>query len=264
MSNSRLGDALPSYKKPPVNEVVFGMQFNTPENFYIPHIGILWDKFRSDYPVLNHAPTITSSKGQIKIDAATGVPIPRVWFINNSDDELVQFQVDRFYFNWRHRKSDYPRYEFLKEKFVTVLTNVNSFFNEFNFGNIDPTEFELTYINHIPKGEGWDSFDELPNIFSDFNWTFKEERFLPNPQKISWSTEFLLPSDMGRLLVTLKLAVRADDKNPLLVLELKSLGSIETNSKEEIIDWFNISREWIVRGFTDITTPSIQKIWEIE
>lgn len=260
--SSSLG-TLPSYRKPPVNEVVFGLRFNTPNNLYIPHIGLLWDKFRTDYPLISHASPVTSAKGEIKVDSVTGLPIPRVWFINESDDQLVQFQVDRFYFNWRHRHKDYPRYDYIKNKFIIALNNIITFFKEFNFGDLEPTEFELTYINHIPKGAGWYSIDDLPKIFPDFAWNDMKERFLPKPQKTSWHVDFLLPDDQGHLLISLKHAIRTEDKAPLLVLELKALGFVESPDKEAIFKWFDLAREWIVRGFTDITTPEMHKIWEL-
>jgi hypothetical protein len=89
---------LPSYKNPPVNEVVCGLRFDTPEKLRIPHIGFLWDKFRADYPIIQHAPpiAIASAKGEILVDQAIGMPLPRVWFINKSDDQLVQFQLTDF------------------------------------------------------------------------------------------------------------------------------------------------------------------------
>jgi len=93
-------DPLPSYKKPPINEVVCGVRFNASDRLYIPHIGLLWNKFRGDYPHLQHVPPLAARTGQLLIDLATGVPIPRVWFINEADDELIQFQSDGFYLNW--------------------------------------------------------------------------------------------------------------------------------------------------------------------
>jgi uncharacterized protein (TIGR04255 family) len=47
---------LPSYDNPPVNEVVCGMRFYTPDKLRIPHIGLLWDKFRNEYPIIKHPP----------------------------------------------------------------------------------------------------------------------------------------------------------------------------------------------------------------
>jgi len=65
--------ALPSYKNLPVNEVVCGVRFNTSDKLLIPHIGFLWEKFRADYPIIQHVPPIASAKGEIMVDWATGM-----------------------------------------------------------------------------------------------------------------------------------------------------------------------------------------------
>lgn len=255
---------LPDYKNPPVNEVVCGLRFDPSDQLRIPHIGILWDKLRTDYPIIQHVPPISSTKGEILLDSATGMPLPRVWFISKSDDQLVQFQPDRFYFNWRRRQKEYPRYENVIKNFESVLNTIKHFFKEFDLGALNPVDYELSYINHIPKGEGWNTIDDLPGIFSDFVWNQNKKRFLPNPDKVAWQTSFALPDKKGQLIVNLKQAIRTEDKIPLLVLELKAVGIGESADKGSIRDWFDLSHEWIVKGFTDLTTPEIQKIWERE
>lgn len=256
--------ALPSYKKPPVNEVVCGMRFHTPDKLRIPHIGLLWNKFRADYPRIQHAPPIASAKGELQIDQITGLPIPRVMFINETDDQLVQFQFDRFYFNWRRKKSDYPRYPHVIKHFESVLNTIESFFRESKIGDLNPIEYELSYINHIPKGEGWDTIDDIPRIFSDFVWVQRTDRFLPNPTNIVWKTEFPMQEKKGHLAVTLNQATRIEDKVSLFVLELNVRGFDESANKKDFRKWFDVAHEWIVRGFTDITTSEVHQIWERE
>ncbi len=263
-SKSFSSSALPIFKTPPVNEVVCGMRFHTPDNFRITHIGCLWEKFRSNYPIIQHAAPIASATGELVIDQTTGVPLPRVWFINEGEDQLVQFQVDRFYFNWRRRQGEYPRYSHVIKNFESVLNTVEEFFNKFELGGIKPIEYELSYINHIVMNREWETIDDLPKIFSDFVWKQKKGRFLPNPKKISWQTEFPLPDNKGHLVVTLKSAIRTEDKVPLFVLELTTRGISELTNKEAIREWFDVAHEWIVRGFTDLTTPKVHKIWEKE
>ncbi|GAN32695.1 MAG: TIGR04255 family protein [Candidatus Brocadia sp. AMX2] len=215
--SSFLSGALPSYKNPPVNEVVCGMRFQVPDKLRIPHIGFLWDKLRADYPIIQHAQPITSVKGGIWLDEATGLPLPRVWFINKSDDQLVQFQLDRFYFNWRRRQNNYPRYDYVIRNFESVLNTIVNFFGEFELGELKPIEYELSYINHIPKGQGWNTINDLPGIFLDFVWKQTKARFLTNPEKVAWQTEFPLPEKKGHLIVNLKQSIRTEDKVPLFV-----------------------------------------------
>ena len=258
-SNSSV--ALPSFRKPPVTEVFCGLRLQ-PVNFLIPHTGLLWDKFRNDYPNIQHAEPLGTDKGLLSIDRKTGLPIPRVWFINESDDQLVQFQVDYFYFNWRRRKDDYPRYPHVIKHFESALNILYSFSKEFELGDINPIEYELSYINHIPKGGGWDTIEDLQKIFSDFVWVGSKKRFLPNPNKIAWTAEFPLQEKMGSLRINLKQAIRNEDNVPLFVLELKAKGIDESAKKNDFRKWFDVAHEGIVKGFTDITTPEAHKIWE--
>lgn len=249
---------LPSYKNPPVNEVVCGMRFDTPDKLRIPHIGLLWDKFRQEYPIVQHASPIAAVQGEIPVDNTTGLPLPRVWFINKRDDQLIQFQFDRFYFNWRRRQNHYPRYSHVIKNFENVLNTVVGFFNEFELGELKPIECELSYVNHIPKDQ------DLSKIFLDFIWRQITGRFLPNPVNIAWQTSFLLPENKGRLNVSLIEAIRTDDKTPIFLLELRTRGLSESTSEKAIREWFDVAHEWIVRGFTDLTTPEAHRLWERE
>ena len=256
---------LPSYKRPPVNEVVCGVRFNIPESLRIPHVGLLWDKFRQEYPNIQHASPIAGAKGEIPVDNSTGLPLQRVWFINETGDQLIQFQFDRFYFNWRRKQDVYPRYPHVIKQFEKVLNIVEAFFDEFGLGELKPIECELSYINHIPKGEGWNTIEDLSKIFPDFVWRQTTGRFLTNPVNVAWQSAFLLPGEKGRLNVSLRQATRTDDKAPLFVLELKAFGLGEATTRADILEWFDIAREWIVRGFTDLTALDIQEsVWERE
>lgn len=263
-SVANLTGTLPSYRNPPVNEVVCGMRFHTPDKFRITHIGLLWNKFRSDYAVIQHAPPVVSVQGEIIVDTQSGIPLPRVWFINETDDQLVQFQVDRFYFNWRRRGGVYPRYPHVIKNFESVWDTIVNFFNEFELGEVNPIECELSYINHIPRGQGWNTVDDLPKIFSDFGWKQTTGRFLPNPVNVAWQIGFPLQETMGHLIINLKQTKRTEDKVPLFVLELTARGFCESTEKSAIRQWFDVAHEWIVRGFTDVTTPEVQKLWERE
>jgi uncharacterized protein (TIGR04255 family) len=263
--NSSSTGALPSYETPPVNEVVCGMRFHPLDKLRIPHIGLLWDKFRQEYSIIQHASPIVGAKGDIPVDNATGLPLPRVWFISKSDDQLIQFQSDRFYFNWRRRQNVYPRYSYVIKNFEYVVDTIGKFFDEFELGKLKPIEYELSYINHMPKGQEWNTIDDLPGIFSDFIWGQITGRFLPNPENVAWQANFLLPEKKGLLAVNLKQALRSEDKLPLLVLELTVRGAGDSTDKNTIREWFDVAHEWIVRGFTDLTTSKVQKVfWKRE
>ncbi|MGE5305352.1 MAG: TIGR04255 family protein, partial [Alphaproteobacteria bacterium] len=208
---------LPSYKQPPVDEVACGIRFEPLPQLKVPHIGVLWEKFRQEYPVTQHATPI-STDTSLLVDETTGVPLPRVWFISKGDNELVQFQLDRFYYNWRCRAGVYPRYPFVIEKFETAKRRLDELTEELQLGAIKTVECELTYINHIPKGQGWETIEDLPMLMHDFMWQQQKHSFLPTPANLAWQTRFPLPDDNGWLNVKLNQAKRKVDGLPLLIL----------------------------------------------
>jgi uncharacterized protein (TIGR04255 family) len=262
--NSTSGNPLPSYKRPPVDEVVCGFRFERLRELRVPHIGLLWEKFRSEYPTVQHAVPIASDNS-LPVDELTGIPLPRVWFISKADSQLIQFQLDRLYYNWRHRGDDYPRYPAIIKNFENAKKHLETFAKESELGPIKPLECELTYINHIPIGQAWERIDDLPNVIGDFTWRKEQDRFLPHPTNIAWQVRFELPEKKGWLNVKLNQATRKLDGVPSLILELTARGSGEDKTTKGMHEWFDLAHEWIVRGFTDLTQKQIQeKIWKRE
>ena len=47
-------------------------------------------------------------------------PLPRCWFLNDTETRLIQLQADRFIHNWRKvtGKEEYPRYEAIRDEFI--------------------------------------------------------------------------------------------------------------------------------------------------
>lgn len=271
-SNSEVssGKALPSFENPPVIEVVCGILFKSLDDFSLPYIGQLWEKFKPDYPSCQEAPPLMAKIEQFgelpptEIEFATDLPIPRVWFVHEHGNAVIQIQRDRFLYNWRKAKHDdeYPRYETVKELFRRHLSTFKSFLDEASLGGIIPRQYEMTYINHIPQGEGWNSDEEAAKVFPDFAWRSKRGRFLPNPEAVNIQTNFPLPEKMGRLHATIRTANRRSDSRPMLMLELTARGMPKDASVEKMWQWFDLAREWIVRGFADLTGEEIQeKVW---
>ncbi len=254
---------LPSFRNPPINEVVCGIKFEVLRNFKLPHFGLFWDSVRKTFPLTEHAPTLGG--GILNVDEATGLPIPRVWLINRMEDRLIQIQNDMFYCNWRDRgkKKSYPRYNTLIQQFRKNFSLFDKFIDEYQLGPLKPTDCELTYINYLPEGSGWSTAAHFGKIFPDFMWRSNIQRFLPLPDQITWRSVFSLPENKGDLEVKLQPGVRKIDETPVLVLELRARGLGPDKSLNAVWDWFSTAHEWIVRGFADITGPEIQEeIWK--
>jgi uncharacterized protein (TIGR04255 family) len=213
---------------------------------------------------VHHAAPI-SNDASILVDETTGIPLPRVWFISKADNELIQFQPDRLYYNWRHRGDDYPRYPSIIKNFEKAKLHLEAFTSEMKLGTIKPVDCELTYINHILQGQGWDSINDLPKVISDFSWQKDKHNFLPNPTNVAWQVRFELPDNKGWLNVKLNQATRKTDNVPSLILDLSAKGLGDEKSGKAMRNWFDLAHDWIVRGFTELTAKEIQKtFWKRE
>ena len=215
----------PLYQNPPVDEVTCGCQFQPLERLKVPHMGLLWDRFRKEFPTADHAPPIVSEAGMPVIDR-TGLPWPRVWFINQTESRLIQFQPDRLHFNWRRREGEptYPHYPEMIDRFMESFAVLEKFVAELGLGVIQPVVYEMTYINHMAQGAGWETIDDLPKVFRDFSWTKDENRYLPRPANVSWQAAFELPDGGGRFSAKLNQAKRSADSPMFLLLELTARG----------------------------------------
>ena len=257
--------SLPNYSNPPVIEVVCGIRFKKIEKFKVPHLGLFWQQIREAFPVCQHAPPLGFSPEQIDLSNGFPFPLPRIWFINEQKNGLIQLQNDRFHYNWRKIQQDesYPRYQTVINAFTNNLAIFQKYLQDENLGKFEPIECELTYLNHIFKGEGWESVTDLNQIVPDYNWFSKEKEFLPEPINIGWRTTFVLPEDRGRLVVKFDQGNRKVDNYPVFILNFTAQGLGADKSMDSIWSWFELAHEWIVRGFTDLTHPEIQKtIWD--
>lgn len=253
---------LPSFKKPPINEVVFGCQFEQLKDIKVTHFGDLWNRLKQDFPKVEHALPIANAEGLVPEDQETGLPFVRTWFINNSDSRLIQFQPDRFYYNWRKKEgeSEYPRFEEVFGCFERYFKILGCFVAENNLGVFAPKVWELTYTNHISV----DQSHSLSEIFKDLHWTLGRDRFLPTPSNPVWAATFNMPHEAGSLVVKFGNGRVQGEERKVQVLELAARGFVEDSSDRAREDWFSLAREWIVRGFTDLTSDEAHRFWERE
>ncbi|MEW6380759.1 MAG: TIGR04255 family protein [bacterium] len=249
-------DDLPKYRNPPVVEVALGVFFEDIKSMKLPHSGVFWQKIRKEFPRVTHADPLG-----ILEDDITKLPLPRVWFINEHETNLIQYQTNCFFFNWRKIPfaEKYPRYSTVKKAFERYHNLFIEFLHENNMGKISYKQCELTYVNHIPKDNIWNSPADINQIMRDIIWTKNENRFLPEPKSIQWFSIFSLPDDFGELKISLKHGKRISDDYPLFILEISAKGLGGDRTPERISEWFDLAHEWIVNAFADITSDDMQK-----
>ncbi len=85
---------------------------------------------------------------------------------------------------------------------------------------------------------------------------------LKEPERVNCRISFNLPDKLGRLYATIQTgSVRGSEKKPVIVFDLTVRG-MTNQSLPNMKDWFDLAHEWIVKGFTDLTSAKAQnEVW---
>jgi uncharacterized protein (TIGR04255 family) len=165
------------YERPPIVEVVAAVTFDRlPENALV-HFGLFWEsKLAEAFPrVEERAPYVPPVERfgtetlapQVTFFSEGEFPSPRLWFLNEAGDELLQLQRNWFACNWRKVEagSSYSHWPTRRKSFKVWFGALSDYVDEAGLGTISPTQCEVTYINHILAGETWKTHGEVAKIF---------------------------------------------------------------------------------------------------
>lgn len=268
--------SLPDFEDPPVTEVALAVQFEPLSALRTPQIGLIWNKFREQFPrIEEHAPlgrmverfgVVGPPKPEIRLEMTRKPPVPRCWFLNESGTELIQVQQDRFAHNWRKvgEGDEYPRYEHVRACFRNELVKFGDFVRQEKLGDLEPDHCEVTYVNHIVSGRGWDNHGQIGEVLTVLAPEYSEP-FLPDAEEFRLRAAYVVPGSdgtpLGRLHVSVDPAYRRSDARPMFVLNLVARARPEGQDLDSVLRVLDIGREWIVRGFAAITTGQMHKIW---
>lgn len=270
---------LPNFDRPPVNEVVLSVQFEPLGPLLAYHLGEFWQSIRNKYPKAEVHPPIDSTFERLgpPIFRPTGVQIEfaqvplasRLWLLNEAGTELMQIQQDRFVHNWRKVLGDeaYPRYEHVRDRFRDELAAFADFAASRDFGELRPNQCEVTYINHIEcatEARAHGDPAEVLRVLSR-DQTFEA---LPKPESSQFAAKYLIETDdvvgqktVGRLHVDFMPVFTVKENRPIFVLNLMARGVPLGAGIEGAMRFLDLGRESIVRGFADITTSEMHRIW---
>jgi uncharacterized protein (TIGR04255 family) len=267
---------IPSFKKPPLVEVAWSVQFADMHWMTASHAGMFWERIRSSFPTCQEQPPLPRQDEPEALLApqrpavrfSTKPPLCRQWFISTDNSEIVQLQRDRFCFNWRKiQPTDaYPRYGHVREQFVRCWRQFGEFVEREGGGApVSVDLLEMTYVNHILKGEGWSAPGDIGKVFPSI--TFQQEpEFLDAPKTLACQVVYDLPGPRSRLHVTCQhVMLQEPPQTEAFAMELAARGKPERADEEGMLAWFDNAHEWIVRGFADLTDKTVQSgFWERE
>jgi uncharacterized protein (TIGR04255 family) len=267
---------LPEFGAPPLTEVAIGAQFDVIPGFMTPHVGLVWQHFRKQFPLLEEQPALPpifetfGANPQfvpgVSFQFSTTPDPPRVFFINPGRTELLQIQKDRFLHNWRKigEADNYPRFERMLETFTSSFATFSKAVSGEGLGPIIPNQCEVSYINQVPVPAGSSLSDLTKDLFGQHTGGLALDD-LGQPEDLRFLLRYVLKDaegkPVGRLTASAEPARRMDG-HTIVQLTLTARGRPSSPDEKGIIDFLNRGRISVVKGFAHLTGPKMHKLWE--
>jgi len=254
---------LPSYENPPVQEVVCGVVFEEMVELGSPHFGLYWARIRDRFPNFQEATPVSipivGEPAGAEAEFATLPPLRRVWYMHENRDRLLQLQSNALLYNWRRVDAEvaYPRFDTVHAEFLKEVDAFGEFLQQEGLPAMTDIQYELTYINHVLMGEGWEELSDLGGVFRHLSAPANDIRY-GTLATIDYRLTFEMPDAAGRLSLRVRNATRKADNVPLLAMDVVARGRLGEPPREQRDEWFRLAHETIVEGFEDFMGSEIQ------
>lgn len=264
--------SLPDYERPPVVETVLGVQFEPLPKMRNAHLGAFWRTLPSEWNSIEDAPSL-EPQSEIFSDAPdwgglrfrlTQDLSSRLQIRNETGNRMIQVQNGRLHINWLgHDNNEYVRYRQVKADFDSILKQLECFVVQEGLGDLRPNQWEVTYINRIPRGTVWETPED---------WTFfhplGDVTRLSSVKLESFGGEwhYEIPARRGRLHIQFQ-HVRKPGQSPdeSIVINLTARGGV--GGDENVTNWSNgldVGHETIVTTFKEIMSDSANQFWGLK
>lgn len=266
-----MGESYPKFDAPPVIETVLSAQFPRLTNYSDAVAGWFWkSRLPSNWTRSKDAPPLDEQFERFGDERKWEMPPPfrlrrfensteRTQLIRDDGERMIQVQDTRFILNWRREQGGYPSYKTLRPEFQQHFKSFRDFASEAVLGDVIPNQWEVTYVNHIPRGGLWESVADWPKILPGLH-TPKTWGNLPlETQGGNW--RFVI-ENRARLYVSLQHGRLTPDSEDLLVLQFTARGPVSADAGRLLDDGFDLGHEAIVKSFAAMTSPEAHTAWK--
>ncbi len=271
---------MPKFTMPPVVETLLAVQFEPLVKMRVTDYGLFWSKISEQFPIVQEHPPVPAV-----IESTLAQPIvinpmqwriggefrlPRVWYRSSlslaggNGERGIQLQNDRFMQNWMRPEQAaerYPSYEVNRADFLKYLGLFAAFVKERDLGTIVPNQCEVTYVNRIPIAGGSNGVHGLfAECFPSLAARHSTD-FLPETDRIGYMASFPIAGGKGRLHVQIQGPVRLETGAVVIDFRLTARGAPVGTASHPIMDWLDLGREWVVKGFYGLTSAKMHEKW---
>lgn len=256
------------FDRPPVVETVLGVQFAPLPKLTTAILAAFWKELGENWPDITVVPELVPqfetfgdiSAWQGGFLRLSQTPLACFQIKNAQGDRMVQIQNGRFHYNWLGQSGQpYPRYESVRPECHDVLERFQKLLAAKEIGTIVPNQWEITYVNHMPRGTVWAEPKDWVSLFRGLPAAFvasdvtKLEGFGGH-----WHLE--IAPRRGRLHIEVQHRfLKPERKQEILQATLTARGP----TKEDL-DWkqgLNLGHDVIVTTFEAMTSEKAHEYW---
>lgn len=266
----------PSYERPPVVETVLGVQFDRLPRARNAHWGAFWKTLDpEEWPEVGDASLLPAQFEQFEAKAAwaravqlqlTQDPSCRLRITNADKNRMIQVQNSRLHFNWLGQQGGkYPRYSKVRDGFLSTLSCFVAFVTAEELGEFAPNQWEVTYVNQIPRGTVWNTPDDW-GFFKPLGGVPTIENVVDG-ESFGGEWHFVIPPKQGRLHIAWQYGKGATagpgGTEDFIRITLTARGPILPTSDgiEAISEGLDLGRATIVRSFHDLMSDEANHHW---
>jgi len=246
---------------PPVTEVSAGFYFQKIDGWNILYQGLLWDRFRKEYPVLEILPTVVDPTRQPIVQFDLNAPTLRTGFTDPSRTQLVQFQETLLLHNWRKTPQDptYQRYERLREHLREDWATFTQFLQQNSLRDPAITRCEISYFNHFVRNEHWKEYSDLADLLTVWRTPPPSDTF-GTIQMLAFNVWYRMAT--GTVTILVQPGIRPADGKEIIQFSLTSSAAPKTSETAEIFGCLDECHQNALRAFVDFTTDIARERWK--
>lgn len=261
----------PDWKRPPVIEVVLGVQFDPLPALTNGHLGWFWGEIHDEFPNSDDVPPIPPALEAFGDDLPFGFPAlgfrpatgdSRLRMTSVDGARMIQVQNGWLVANWTKKsESEYPGFSDVKALFDQAMGRFSLFLKERNLGVVRPNLWEVTYIDHIPVGTVWKTMADLPRVFPGLFGSGQCVNGTAESVNSTWS--FRLSPKPGRLRLTVQSArTTTDPERDVLLVRSVARGPLGADNAGSLDDVLNFGRSSVVDTFVGLASDEAKRYWQ--
>jgi uncharacterized protein (TIGR04255 family) len=274
-----MAQSRPKFEVPPVVETVLSVQFANLPGYSTAHAGWFWKEYLEKlaegsslkWSQAVDAPRLEDQFERFGADDKWVGPqvrlLPpsqsqRTQIIRSDNERMIQVQDSRFILNWKKQAGVYPSFEPLLDEFRTMLQAFETFAIEAGFGTLGYNQWELAYVDHLKKGEMWESARDWSKILPGLSMPPVQQNQLlsAGEEVLSADWRFSLANQCGRMYIQLRQARIPPSNQEVLSLTWVARGPV--TAAETWDKGFALGHDAISETFLAIISPEAQARWK--